>query len=92
MLKYQCEEGIKVKSDKKYILKKVSSTIELVSINGINIANIYLINYGSNHLISNNCSKTSVGILNLFLTIGILSVNLAYTNYNIYEKSKNKKK
>ena len=72
---------------KKYILSKTKSALELVSINGLNITNIFLVNYGSNFLIENKYLSPSINTLRFFLTIGILSVNLSYTNYNIYENN-----
>lgn len=76
---------------KKYILSKTKSALELVSINGLNITNIFLVNYGSNFLIENKYLSPSINTLRFFLTIGILSVNLSYTNYNIYKNRINNK-
>jgi len=86
------------KNKKNYILIKTKNILELVSINGINIANMLFVNYGSNLLIENNYSKPTINACRFFLTAGILSVNLAYTNYNMYNnklkcnQKKNQKK
>ena len=71
---------------KKFILDEAKNTLELLSINGINIATIGLIFKGSDILLNQGFNSVPIIACKYFLTVGVLTVNFAYTNYNLYNK------
>ena len=72
-----------ISNRKSYILCKTKNALELISVNCINITSTGLVFKVSNYLLENNYSEPLVDTFKCFLTIGILSINFAYSNYNI---------